>query len=478
MSIVRWLSIIAINLTLVIAVCISAQAYQDTAVTLSFTPKKDQKSRYLYVMGGSGGITSPGEETRRIFPDGFSIYAIVEDSVLDSTLGLSRHNWHFHMYLTNSRPAQRRNDGPELPQDEGGGGGGGRRGLGGGGGGGLGYEMPAFRSLQPGQSIFDSKLNLSDYLSNSNRIMQQTPGGDVGPGGGMGGGGGAGGGRTGTREEENIIGINKITVSDIQFDKDQFGNILNVKGLEMMKEYSKRNILDSPINIDVSFLFDWAQMLVVPDYPVFDGDVWFASVPMQVPGLPESQDIRLSYRVETLHNFFDRRLALIDAIGEMPFDQEWEEENDTEHVKFKAFGRQIYNGRFLFDHSRNMLFGIERPPIIDFRNLRPIPGCVTTGIDPLAEALGCTRAFIANRRAGIGLASLGMTFPGIYVDTKMRYYTRTTSKRKTIVRQTEKDMIKRRYVQLTTYAQMEAEQLKPSFLIRLSLDSLHVVGKC
>lgn len=460
MSIMKWLSIIAVNLTLVTILSISAWAYQEKAVTLSFTPKKDQRARYLYVMGGSGGITSPGEETRRIFPDGFSIYAIVEDSVLDATLGLSRHNWHFHLYLTNSRPAQRRNEGPELPQDQGsGGGGGGRRGLGGGGGGSFSQQtpMPMFRTLQPGKSIFDSPLNLTSFLQNSNQLMQQTPGGDIGPGGGLGGGAGAGSGRTGTGAEENLLGINKITVSDIQFDKDQFGNILNVKGLEMMKEYSKRNILDSPINIDVSFLFDWAQMLIVPDYPVYDGDVWFATVPMQVPGLPEPQDIRLQYRVETLHHFFDRRLALIDAIGEMPFDQEWEVENDEEYVKFKAFGRQVYNSRFLFDYSRNMLFGIERPPIIDFRNLRPIPGCVTTGIDPLANMLGCTRAFIANRRASIGLASLGMTFPGIYVDTKMRYYTRTTSKRKTIVRQTEKDMIKRRYVQLTTYAQMEAE---------------------
>lgn len=459
MSIVRWLSISVVSITMVLLLSMVAHAYQDTAVNLSFTPKKDQVARYLYIMGGSGGITSPGEETRQFFPDGFSIFAVLEDSVEDSALGLTRHNWHFHQYLTNSRPLSRRDNGPELPKDESGQGGqGGRgRGRGAGGGGGLSEKFPTFRIKLPNQSIFDSKLDLSSYTNYQNNPMQQTPGDGGGGLGGLGGGGSAGGGRTGTQSEENLVGINKITVSDIQFDQDHFGNLLNVKGLEMMKEYSRRNILDSPINVDVSFLFDWAHMLVVPDYPVFDGDIWFSNMPMQIPGLPETQDIRLQYRVETLHSFFDRRVALIDAIGEMPFDQEWVEENDNESIKFKAFGRQIYNGRFIFDYSRNMMFGLERPPIIDFRNLRLIPGCVTTGLDPIADQLGCNNAFLANRRAGIGLASMGMTYPGVYVDTKMRYYTRTTSKRKTIVRQTEKDMIKRRYVQMTMYAQMEAE---------------------
>lgn len=412
-KIVAVLSLLVIGLFILSSV---AAARVERPVTLSFNPEKDTRNRYMTVITLGGGITRPGKLTRIEMAD-FRIRAVYRDLVQESLHGLNRHLLTFYDYDVWSQvPRERRQRFP--------GAGGGGGGLGGGG-----MQAPQPPSLGVPSPPTDAGTTGGGTL--------QAPGGPGGPGA-------PGGPRRPPRpgQTEPTFSVDNILITNLGYTESKNGDVLEVEGLDQLREYSRHSIQPGEIRLDIGHIFDWTHILRLPDYPVWREDIWYATIPMTVPGIPQPQMMKFIYQVVGFVRVGMRQLAVIDAQGVLNFHETWEEDTkEHEHVKYEALGDFSISARYMFDYEQGMIFSIERPPLIDFDTLSMFPGTF-----PL-------RAF-------------ELKYPGLVANLNMKYYTETTKKKMERRYYSEEETAKvgqeeteldRRHVGLSFFMQTEAE---------------------
>jgi hypothetical protein len=369
-------------------------------VTLSFDPEQDEYNRYMTVISLGGAITRPGEVT---FLDAtFRIRAVYRDKVASSLHGLNRHVLEFYDYDVFSSPIMRRREDRQF--QNGGRGGGGDRGDGGGGGGrGRSADLPPLGdNLQSPPPIGGSPMQADDDQAG---------------------------------DEDPTFSVDDILVSSLVYVESKGGDILDVQGLSQLREYSRRSVSPGEIRVDIGHLFEWNHCLRLPDYPVWREDMWFATIPVNIPGVPEPVMCKFVYRVLGFTRIGMRSVAIIDTHGIVDFHQYWEDETDTSVFKYEAMGDFSIAGRYFFDYEQGMIFGVERPPIFDFETMSFFPG-------------------------QFGYPAFELKFPGLLANLDMRYYSEETKKPRTRREERlppEPEPVDRRHVGITFFMQTESE---------------------
>ena len=388
----RWIIGVLTVATVLLLGVSAALARVDRPVTLSFDPEEDESNRYMTVITLLGGITRPGELTD--LDATFRIRAVYRDRVESSLHGLNRHVLSFYDYDVFSFPVRRTR---EDRQFQGGGGGGG------GGGGRPSDAPPPLDNLQSPPPIGGDPLQAGDDD------------------------------RAG--EEDPTFNVDDILVSSLVYVESKGGDVLDVQGLNQLREYSRRSISPGEVRIDIGHLFEWNHCLRLPDYPVWREDMWFATIPVGIPGLPDPVMCKFVYRVLGFTRIGMRSCAIIDTHGIVDFHQYWEEETDTSIIKYEALGDFSIAGRYVFDYEQGMIFGVERPMIFDFETMSFFPGSYAL---PLFE----------------------LKHPGLLANLDMRYYSEETKKPRTRREERlppEPEPVDRRHVGLTFFMQTEAE---------------------
>ncbi len=386
----------------------AALAGVERPVTLSFDPDENEVNRYMTVITLRGAITRPGELTG--LDATFRIRAVYRDKVESSLHGLNRHVLEFYDYDVFSSPIRRRREDRRY-QDGGRGERGGGRGEDGGGAGGGGVSG-AGRSAELPAPLGNPQSPPPGWGD----PMQARDGDRAG-------------------EEDPTFSVDDILIRSLVYVESKSGDILDVQGLSQLREYSRRSVSPGEIRVDIGHLFEWNHCLRLPDYPVWREDMWFATIPLNVPGLPDPVMCKFMYRVLGFTRIGMRSIAIIDTHGIVDFHQYWEEETDTEIVKYEAMGDFSIAGRYFFDYEQGMIFGVERPPIFDFETMSFFPGQFSSQMFELKH-------------------------PGLLANLDMRYYSEKTEKPRTKREERlppEPEPVDRRHVGITFYMQTEAE---------------------
>ncbi len=410
-----------------------AFARVDRPVTLSFNPEEGSSERYMTIVTLGGTITQPkkvdyigtdflGAVAGRGSEGLYRLRTVFKDEVAASQRGLSRHVLTFYDFDVLEVAAQRR-------QEEGrrgfGPGGGGRGGRGGGGGGGGGASTQS--TTQP-----ISPLPLPPSTSGFEPLQAGPPGGGGRDGGWLPPSGPPAG-------ADKTFDTSKLTITNLEYVRAKNGDILDIGGeeLELIQEYSRHAVNmeeEKPGIIKLSLLnvFEWTQLLRLPDYPVWREDIWFATVPVTIPGLRKPIPMNLIYRLIGFIRVGTRELAIIDIDGIEQFHEFWEEETDKVLVKYEGMGSFSIAARYLFDIERGTVFGIERPPMWDMLTMSFFPG-------------------------DFELKFLEMKFPGLTANLDMKLYTEEHKKKRTKYEKEAAPKLTRRQVALTFIMQTEAE---------------------
>ncbi len=393
----RWIIGVLTVITVLLLGVSAALARVDRPVTLSFDPEENESNRYMTAISLLGAITRPGELTDLDVT--FRIRAMYRDRVASSLHGLNRHVIEFYDYDVFSFPVRRTREDRQYQ----GGGGGGRGGGGGGGGGQSVDNPPPLDSLQSPPPIGGDPLQAGDDD------------------------------RAG--EEDPTFNVDNILVSTLVYVESKGGDVLDVQGLSQLREYSRRSISPGEVRIDIGHLFEWNHCLRLPDYPVWREDMWFATIPVGIPGLPDPVMCKFVYRVLGFTRIGMRSCVIIDTHGIVDFHQYWEEETDTSIFKYEALGNFSIAGRYVFDYEQGMIFGVERPQIFDFETMSFFPGSFDF---PMFE----------------------LKYPGLLANLDMRYYSEETKKPRTRREERlppEPEPVDRRHVGITFFMQTEAE---------------------
>lgn len=397
----RWIIGVLTVITVLLLGVSAALARVDRPVTLSFDPEENESNRYMTVISLLGAITRPGELTDLDYS--FRIRAVYRDRVASSLHGLNRHVISFYDYDVFSFPIRRTREDRQYQnggRDRGRGGGGGGGGVGGGQ---SADGPPPLDSLQSLPPIGGGPLQAGDDD------------------------------RAG--EEDPTFNVDNILVSTLVYVESKGGDVLDVQGLSQLREYSRRSISPGEVRIDIGHLFEWNHCLRLPDYPVWREDMWFATIPVGIPGLPDPVMCKFVYRVLGFMRIGMRSCVIIDTHGIVDFHQYWEEETDTSIFKYEALGNFSIAGRYVFDYEQGMIFGVERPLIFDFETMSFFPGSFAY---PMFE----------------------LKYPGLLANLDMRYYSEETKKPRTRREERlppEPEPVDRRHVGMTFFMQTEAE---------------------
>jgi hypothetical protein len=428
------LCLLALALLAVAGTYSTAEAKIDEAQQLTFNPDEDLTTRYMLQLLMNGEQVSPGLKDGISWGE-FAIGTVYEDVVTYSGPGLNRNTINFFTYrvraidflLGTDHTDPRFGDDSWSNVDLGGGG------SGGGGG------------IQSVGEDFIGGLDLPPAGSppGGGSGPMQGDGGDGGGGGGGGGdGGGGGGGWAGAISDS--INLDSVTVNSIDYVSNKQGEMLDVGGLEFLRKVSRNRLVADDesnrnyIDINVSHVFEWTHLLYLPDYPVFNDNIWFHSYPIHVPGLPEGEPImtKFMYKLIDYTQLNGRNLAIIDMSGVSEWNKEWEERSSEELTEFKSWGNIGISSRYYFDYDRGVVFGIEKPPHLH---------SITNSFD---QPVNTPYPFDG---------TFGVDFPGLIVMMEFFYHTKVTdiSGRPRLVEIEPKEL--RRYVVFNIIAQMEAE---------------------
>lgn len=453
-------------------------AYEDSAIVLSFNPKKDASSRYMFQLALQGAHVTPGLKDQMRFGE-FMIGAVYKDTVTDAMHGLNRHTINFYEYNVRELQGTRedRSDprfggnpwpvapdvpgggdggGGTTPPPGGGGGGGGETPPPGGGGGGGGGGTPTPPPGGGGGGSAGSNSFVGPVQPNGafvgglglpagNAAPMQNEGGGDGEGGGgrnpdePGGGGGLAG------KTPTSINLDTIQVTSLDYVTNKQGEVLDVGGLDTLRKVSQNRLVSqeddqykSYIDINITHVFEWSHMLYLPTYPVYKEDIWFHSYPIHVPGLPVDQPLltKFMYRLVDLRRLGSRKVAVIDMTGVAEWNTEWDDKTSETLTEFKSWGKMGFAARYWFDYEKGMIFGIERPPFYDMQ--------YNVYYDPLQRVYPYDGQF-------------AMRFPGLVVLIDMFYNTRVTDISDKPRLQKEEPKEQRRYIALQVLSQLEAE---------------------
>jgi hypothetical protein len=407
----------------------SAIASEEHAILLSFNPQKNLETRFMFILSLNGGVTEPGKQVSLPYSS-YGLETVYKDTVLESLYGLNKHQIEFYDYNVHAVTAGSTRENPSYRPGRGGRSAGG---AGGGGGGGGGGRNPGGRGRSSG--FGDGTWSGSQDINNNPGGVDQTV-----PGGGVGGGGGnprqpnQPPQTAGTNPEFNL---DSILINNLTYVTTKTGQVVDVGGLDLLSKVSKNAVQEGDIvSIDITHVFEWTHLLVLPDYPVYKEDMWFATLPMHVPGLPKPIMTKFVYRLLDFRVIGSRKVAVIDMQGIEDFDQEWTNKTDKYKYDYKAFGNQSIASRYFFDYEKGEIFGIERPPLIDYKNLTVLPGALP---HPLLYAL------------------YGMPYPGLVVNDQFRFYTYKTdiSGRPSLT--PKEPEFTRRFYSMAIFGQLEAE---------------------
>ncbi|MEZ5337545.1 MAG: hypothetical protein R3F46_04710 [bacterium] len=425
------LCMVAVALLAMVGSFSTAEAKVEEAQLLRFNPDEDLKTRYMLQLIMNGEQVSPGLKDEIVWGE-FAIGSVYEDVVEYSGPGLNRNQINFYTYRVRALDsllgrdrvdARFGDDGWSNFNLDGGGSGDG----GGGGGGTLGFGDDFIKNLG---------LPPSDPGMGAGSGPMQ--GGGEGGGGGDGDGGGFAGGIS------DSIDLDSVTVNNIEYVMNKQGEVLDVGGLELLRKVSRNRLVADDetdrnyIDLNISHVFEWTHLLYLPDYPVYNDNIWFHSFPIHVPGLPENEPImtKFMYKLIDYTQINGRNLAIIDMSGVSEWNKEWEERTSEELTEFKSWGNIGISSRYYFDIDRGVVFGIEKPP---HRH------SVTNAVD---QPVGAPYPF-----DGV----FGVRFPGLIVMMEFFYHTRVTdiSGRPRLMEIEPKEL--RRYIVFNILAQLEAE---------------------
>lgn len=447
-------------------------AYEESAIILSFNPKKDASSRYMFQLAMQGAHVTPGLKDQMRFGE-FMIGSVYKDTVTDALHGLNRHTIQFYEYnvrelqgTREDRSDPRFGGNPWPVTDQPGSGEGGGEGDGGGenptppGGGptppGGGPTPPGGGPSPPGGGGGGS-TGSGAFVG----PMPQPSGAFLGglglPQQGDGGGGDAGDGRNPDQPGDNgnggglagktptSINLDTIQVTSLDYVTNKQGEVLDVGGLDTLRKVSQNRLVSqedneykSYIDINITHVFEWSHMLYLPTYPVYKEDIWFHSYPIHVPGLPIDQPLltKFMYRLVDLRRVGSRKVAVIDMTGVAEWNTEWDDKTSEKLTEFKSWGKMGFAARYWFDYDKGMIFGIERPPFYDLQYNR--------FYEPLERFYPYNGQF-------------AMEYPGLVILMDMFYNTRVTDISDKPRLQKEKPKEQRRYIALQILSQLEAE---------------------
>jgi hypothetical protein len=442
-----------------------ASAFEDSAIQLSFNPPKDEYSRYMFQLAMRGAHISPGVKDEIAFGE-YLIGTVFKDTCTDSLHGLNRHSIQFYEYNVRelntplgtdiNDPIFGGNPWPPIPQPGKGGGGGGGGGQpappGGGGGGGAQPTPPGGGGGGGGgatgsDSGFVGPTQSGGFISGlalpSNGPLQ-------GPGQGNGGGdggrnpGGDNGGKAG--KIPTSVNLDTILVTNLDYVTNKQGEVLDVGGLDMLRKVSENRLVTttageqfkSYIDVNISHVFEWTHLLYLPTTPVYKEDIWFHSYAIHVPGLPVDQPIltKFMYKLVDFRRVGNRKVAVIDSTGIAEWNTEWNERTSDELTEFKSWGKMGFASRYWFDYERGMVFGIERPPFVDYQYGRYY--------DPIEVGMPYDGQF-------------QLSYPGLIITLDMFYNTNVTDISNKPKLQKEPPKEQRRYISLNMLCQLEAE---------------------
>lgn len=415
---------------------VQAQSVKNPTV-LQFAPVEDQYDRYMLRLSLMGTVVLPHTEPDSLLVPEFGINTVYEDRVTSVTDGVNRHRITYYTYDVSTLNF--------LSGMFGGGGGGGRRGGGGPGGGPgsaetNGSRLPAFGAFSSGNDPFSLPGSLG--LAESGGVFGPMPeGSTLAPyqddsdekAGGV----------------KSYFDLSKITTSNIDYITLKNGQVIDVRGLDTMSEYSDAQVANEEIIVDVRNLFEWSHMLVLPPYPIYIEDFWYAEIPLHVPGVPNPIPTKLYYQLMDFRRVLGRRIAVIDMSGLVEFDQYWERRDEigkTWEKKYRAFGTMGVSARYMFDVDKKEIFAIARPPM-------DLPQYYRGGGMPMMP--GSAAGF-----GGIGAlleAAWEMPHPGLAVSTRMRFFTKFEDKRKLRTSAKKEPEFVRKYIEVNYFAQAEAE---------------------
>ena len=450
---VRFLLLFA-ALVAVLGVALPASAQEVTSATLlQFTPQAEQKDRYMYRMSLLGSVVRPWSEPDDLRIPEFGVNAVWEDRVTSVTEGMNRHRIIFYKYDVFTmnyswgiNPGEGSGPGGRRP----GGGGGGRLSPGGADLGDWASQsgLPSFRNLgdvadefsMPGSIGFAQAGSPKPSLpTGGGRPYQGDAGEFIGP---MQDGGRAG-------DTMANFSISRILGDYIDYVTLKSGQVIDVRGLELIGDYSDAQVNEEEIVIDARNIFEWTHMLVLPPYPVYVEDFWYAEIPLYVPGLPNQVPVKLYYQVMDFRRVLTRRVAVIDMAGLVDFEQYWEkvdEENNHWEKKYRAFGHMGISARYMFDLDKKEIFAIARPIMIVPRYLFKTNNPFLPGDSRELGGLGAEL-----------MATWGMNNPGLSVTTRMRHFTRFEDKRRLRTSAGIEPEYTRKFIDISYFAQMEAE---------------------
>ena len=419
----KMISLAAVALLFMAASSVPAQAKVEEAQLLRFNPEEDLETRYMMQLLMNGEQVSPGLKDEIVWGE-FAIGAVYVDTVNFSGSGLNRNEIDYYTYrvvaldsaLGRDRTDARFGDDSwnnfNLPDT-------------GGGGGAMGTD--------------------SDFVGGLN--LPPAGGPDSGGSGPMQGGDGGGddggdGGNAGSLA--NAINLDSVTVNNIEYVTNKQGEVLDIGGLELLRKISRNRLVADEesdrnyIDINVSHVFEWTHLLYLPDYPVYNDNIWFHSFPIHVPGLPHDEPImtKFMFKLIDFHQINGRNLAIIDMSGVSEWNKEWEERTNEELTEFKSWGNIGIASRYYFDIDRGVVFGIEKPP-----HRHSVTGA---GAGGQASPIPFNGVF-------------GADFPGLVVMMEFFYHTKVIdiSGRPRLVEIEPKE--RRRYIVFNVLAQLEAE---------------------
>jgi hypothetical protein len=434
-----------------------ASAFEESAFQLDFDPVEDTSTRYMFQMMMFGVHVSPGYKYE-MAPGDYLIGTVYKDDVTDVLPGQNRHSITFYDYRVRAQNlfgvnrVDPRFGGSPFPNppseggggggDEGGGGGGEEGGGGGGGedGGGGGGDGPS-PAPQGGRGI-------NNFIGGMG-LPPRNGGGPLQAPGPPGGGDDGGDERAG-EEVRNSLNLNAIRINNLDYVENKRGEILDVGGLDLLRKVSESNIVSSKderenkrreyIDINISHIFEWTHMLYLPDYPVYKEDIWFHTYPVHVPGLPSDQPVltKFMYKLIDFRNVDTRKVAIIDMTGVTEWNHEWDFSSKKELTEFKSWGNMGMSSRIWFDYEKGVVFGIERPPFVDWQYQKSYAALeIGMPYDPVT--------------------GFGLQFPGLVVNMEFFYNTRVTDiSGKPRLTEAE-PMEERRYIALNMLCQLEAE---------------------
>jgi len=420
-------------------------------IVMQFNQVGDQYDRYMFRLSLQGAVIKPWTAPDILSIPEFGVNAIWEDRVTSVSEGMNKHSIHFYRYDVSTLNFSSGYD--PGSGTAGGGSGGPAAGPGGGRSASIGNSGMTISPKGSGLPLFSDMNDKHDGFSAPGSLGLAGDIGEVPSGNGS---LYAGEGFIGPMQDnfgvsggpEANFDISKITTSDIKYVTLKNGQIIDVRGLELMSDYSDAQVNNEEIIIDVENIFEWSHLLVLPPYPVYLEDFWYAELPMSVPGLPEKIPMKLYYQVMDFRRVMTRRIVVIDLSGLVEFDQYWDIENKDERwtKKYRAFGHMSISARYMYDIDKNEIFAIARPIMLIPRNL----------FKGNAVLPGDYRDF---GNYGLILRGIwGMNHPGMSVTTNMRYFTRFEDERKL---RTSAGLsgpeYERKFLDITYFAQMEAE---------------------